>query len=77
MLPVYSGSDENINAVIDGQIAEVQMLRLGLAEKIIPLNGGSDTRKASREYWKEFSEDFGIEYRGFGSMVILGRVGGE
>lgn len=67
---VFAG--EHRKAAEQEQCFELVMLGLGLAEKRIPLNGGSDTRRAARQYWQQVAAVLGIRYRANGTMVILG-----
>lgn len=49
------------------------LMRLGVAGLTIYLNGGSETRRASREYWAEYarSRNIGFSSRG-GCVVVIG-----
>ena len=52
--------------------AESMLLMLGLAQKTIFLNGGSQTRRDAREYWRETARLLNVECRESGCMVIIG-----
>ncbi len=71
MFEMYSGVKEEKD-IIKFHSDEIELLRHGGYQKFIPLNGGSDTRKAAREYWKEWAMLLNIKYSSFGCMVILG-----
>jgi hypothetical protein len=73
--------DQMIN-VVEGKFAkhlsaqknlEYLGLVLGLTTKTIYLNGGSDTRKGSREFWEQFAKNHNIEFSSCGWKVILGK----
>jgi hypothetical protein len=55
--------------------AQMRALLVGEAHLVIPLNGGSDTRKGVREHWQDFCARAGIEFENIGGHTL--RIGGK
>ena len=51
------------------------LMRIGVAGLTIYLNGGSDTRRASREYWAEYARERNIGFRSMGGCMCV--IGGD
>lgn len=68
---VSAGGDRD---VFDKELARREhLMRIGLAGLTIYLNGGSDTRRAVREYWQEYARERNIGYwSGGGCIVVVG-----
>jgi hypothetical protein len=71
--PVAKGGDGKNQA---NRIAQQKALVLsGNAIIEIPLNGGSDTRRAVRESWKERAEAWGVGFKNIGNCYLI--IGGR
>ena len=70
MFDVVSGSDGA--AYVRRKAYETTLLTYGCATFWIPLNGGSDTRRASRDFWEEFARARRIPLRTSGCTIVVG-----
>lgn len=50
------------------------LMCIGAAGRTIYLNGGSETRRAVREFWAEYARDRNIGFRTYGGCIVV--VGG-
>lgn len=69
MFEVASGK-EAIKAAERRQAYELLALRSGSVVKTIPLNGGSDTRRATADYWREYAAALGIRCEVLGGCIV-------
>lgn len=53
--PVYEGGDEDVLEALEER---ERLLHAGLVELNVPLNGGSETRRAIREFYEELYAQF-------------------
>lgn len=51
MMKIYQGTDEEMERVARRAMIEALAIASGAWKKVIPLNGGSQTRRDSREYY--------------------------
>ncbi len=70
-IPVSSG-EKQAALQFQRQAYEWIMLMLGTATKTIYLNGGSESRRETTEYWREIAKEYNIRFRAYGWCVILG-----
>lgn len=56
----------------DRLVAEAVLIANGSATKWIPLNGGSDTRAAAREYHRQYAIALRAPFRATGFCVTIG-----
>lgn len=66
MFEIFEGSNKNPVTTLN------QLLLFG-GELTIYLNGGSDTRKSAREYWKEVADFHSLGFKKDGCSVTLTR----
>lgn len=64
MLPVHTSGDKKSGAD--------EFVALGFLGKWVPLNGGSDTRADTRDYYREYALDLGLEFVATGHDVKVG-----
>ena len=53
MMKIYQGTDEEMERVARRAMIEALAIASGAWKKVIPLNGGSQTRRDSREYYHQ------------------------
>lgn len=73
MIPVVPGADAE---KLQRRIAfETISILSGTGGRIIPLNGGSETRRDAIEYWRDYARrlNVGCEVRGNCLIIIGGR----
>lgn len=75
MFETAPGSDGD--ALVERSFARLLLLKTGRMSLTIALNGGSDTRRASREHWMQFARSLGVPYWGCGCRVIVGEAARE
>lgn len=60
-------------ATIAEDDAQLDALMSGRAALTIPLNGGSETRSAAREYWREWAAARGLGFTALAGCIV--RIG--
>lgn len=71
--PVVEGSNR---AAFDREMVRQELLmRLGVAGRTIYLNGGSETRRDIREFWRGYAKSRNIGFQTWGGCVVI--VGGD
>lgn len=53
---------------------EAVLIYLGLATRTIFLNGGSETRAATRNYWREYAKQLNLPFKAYGGWAV--EIGG-
>jgi hypothetical protein len=75
MIEIYCGTAEERQQAERADDRRTMLLRTGRGVKTIYLNGGSETRRAQVDYWREFACECGIGFRKIGGCILL--VGGS
>lgn len=73
-MAIFSGADKDAQkAYATRQLYESVAMRAGAGTRRIYLNGGSDSRRATAEYWQEWAGKMGVPFARCGWCVILGQ----
>lgn len=73
MFEVYEGKDKELAE--KSKFLESLALSLGLATKEIYLSGGSDTRRSTRDFWKQWAYIHNIPFKCEGNCkIVLGEI---
>lgn len=70
MMEVTTGKKERYLA---GELFSLKIDAIceGRGTYTVYLNGGSDTRRATREYWQQFAASLGVPCRVMGGCVVV------
>lgn len=70
VFPTSEGS--NLDEMQAAYNYQLDCLHEGTAGLWIPLNGGSDTRRSTREYWREYALRHNVGFESSGCHILIG-----